>query len=398
MSGTGSVPAAAVLVRDGRVAWCGPEAKLLEVDTTGAVSFDARGGLVTPGLVECHTHMVFAGQRADEYEARATGVSYEKIARSGGGILRTVDAVRQSSCDDLVAQALPRAWNFLAQGVTTVEIKSGYGLTLEHELKILRAISKLGEATPLQVIPTFLGAHSFPREVTDRAAHVDAIVNEWIPQVAGLARFCDVFCENVAFSVQDSRRILEAAAGHGMLLKIHAEQLATSGAAAMAASLSAVSAEHLDFTTDEDIVALAAAGTVAVLLPGCPVSMCNHKWVSGRRFIDAGVRVALSTDFNPGSAVSMNLPLMGTFGMSFMGMSTAEVWRALTVDAAAALALPDGQGSVVAGAPADLVVWNCADSREPFYNYGTSHVALVIKGGVPVVSRSAYGEVQFMAG
>jgi imidazolonepropionase len=341
---------------------------------------------------------MFAGSRADEYEARATGVSYEEIARRGGGIVRTVTSVREASADDLVALAVPRAWTFLASGVTTVEVKSGYGLSLEHELRMLRAIAVLGDQTPLTVVPTFLGAHSYPRDVADRPMHVDAIVDEWIPAVAesGLARFCDVFCEKVAFSVADAERILWAGRAHGLKPKVHAEQLSAFGAAALAARVGAVSAEHLDFATDADIAAMAAAGVVAVLLPGCPVSLCNHRWVSARRFLDAGMKVALSTDFNPGSAVTMNLPLMGTFGMSFMGMSATEVWRSLTVDAAAALDLPKGSGTLVAGAPADIVVWNCDDFREPFYNYGTSHVSLVIKAGVPVVRRSRAGEVQYL--
>lgn len=388
---------AAVVLQDGRVAWCGPAERVPDLPPD-AISIDARGMLVTPGLVECHSHLVFAGSRADEYESRATGVSYQQLAGRGGGIQRTVESVRGSTVHDLVAQALPRAWSMLASGVTTIEIKSGYGLTLEDEIKILRAVALLAEQVPAGIVPTFLGAHAFPAGTPNRAAHVDAIVNEWIPEVARLklAVFCDVFCETVAFSLADSRRILIAAREHGLRLKIHAEQLSSSGAASLAAELGAVSADHLDHATDADISAMSAAGVVAVLLPGCPVSMCRPAWVGARRFIDAGIRVALSTDFNPGSSVTTNLPLMGTFGMSFMGMSAMEVWQSLTVNAAAALDLPQGCGTVTPGAPADLVLWNCPDLREPFYNYGASHVAMVIRNGIPVVRRSSAGEVDLL--
>lgn len=395
---TDMVHSAAILIRDGRVAWSGPDASIPSEMAAGASRFDAGGGLVTPGMIECHTHLLHCGSRAGEYEARAGGVSYEQIARQGGGIARTVEAVLRCDASSLVAQAVPRLMNMLAMGVTTVEIKTGYALTLPGELRMLRAIHALAGLTPVSVVPTFLGAHSFPKEVTDRASHVDSIVSEWIPEVArtGLARFCDVFCENVAFGVVSAERILRAALDHGMLLKVHAEQLSASGAARLAAAMNAVSAEHLDFAGDDDIAAMAAAGVVAVLLPGCPVSLCNHNWVDASRFLRAGVRVAISTDFNPGSSVTMNLPLMGTFAMSYMGMDAMQVWRALTVDAAAALALPARSGTLAVGAPADLVVFHCADWRDPFYNYGMNHVAAVFKAGVPVVRRTAAGEVQYL--
>ncbi len=383
---------AAVIVVGGLVEWAGPSAALPALAGDATV-IDAGGRLVTPGLVECHTHIVFAGDRADEYEARATGVSYRQLAGRGGGILRTVESVRAAGLPELVALALPRARAMLESGVTTLEIKSGYGLTLDDEIRMLRAARELGRELPMRIVTTFLGAHAFPAGVTDRAAHVDAIVTEWIPRVAqlGLADFCDVFCETVAFSPAEARRVLVAAREHGFRLKIHAEQLSASGAARMAAELGAVSADHLDHASDADIAAMSAAGVVAVLLPGCPVSMCRPEWPDARRFLDAGLTVAVSTDFNPGSSVTMNLPLMGTFAMSFMGMSAMQAWRAITVNAAAALGLPRGHGTVAAGAPADLVVWNCADYRDPFYNYGANLSDVVISGGVPVVRRHPVG-------
>lgn len=395
---TDRVESAALIIKDGRVAWRGPASEIPRELEAGAARFDAGGGLVTPGLIECHTHLLHCGSRAAEYEARAGGITYEQIAREGGGIARTVEAVLGCDASSLAAMAVPRLLNMLSMGVTTIEIKTGYALNLPGELRMLQAIDALSRLTPVSVVSSFLGAHSFPKGTHDRASHVDSIVSEWIPEVArgGLARFCDVFCENVAFGVEDARRVLRAAADHGLLLKVHAEQLSASGAARLAADMKAVSAEHLDFAGDQDIEALAAAGVVAVLLPGCPISLCNHKWVDARRFLRAGVRVALSTDFNPGSSVTMNLPLMGTFAMSYMGMDAMQAWRSLTVDAAAALALPAGSGTLAVGAPADLVVFHCGDWRDPFYNYGMNQVAAVIKAGVPVVRRTAAGEVQYL--
>ncbi len=378
----GPVESAAVLVRDGVVSWCGLEADCPRIPS-GVESLDAEGGLVTPGLVECHTHLIYAGSRADEYEARALGVSYQSIAGRGGGIQRTVEAVREASIDTLVELAVPRALAMFRSGITTIEIKSGYGLTLQDEIKILEAAGRIQNHVPVTVVRTFLGAHAIPAGTADRTAHVDAIVSEWIPEVAsrGLATFCDVFCETVAFTVAESRRIMSSAIEHGMRVKIHADQLSASGASALAAEFGAVSADHLDHSSDRDIAAMAAAGVTGVLLPGCPVSMCRPEWLNARRFIDGGMKVALSTDFNPGSSVTSNLLLMGTFGMSFMKMSATEVWRSITADAASALGLPPVFGTVGPGAPADMVVFDCVDFREPFYNYATDHVAAVIKAG-----------------
>ncbi|MBM4396990.1 MAG: imidazolonepropionase, partial [Deltaproteobacteria bacterium] len=323
MTGTGpfSVVRAAVLVRDGTVEYASEEAGLDPSAAAGVPVLDADGGLVSPGLIDCHTHLVFAGSRSDEFVDRCRGVPYEAIAARGGGIARTVEAVRAASREDLVREALPRVWRALAMGVTTIEAKSGYGLDLPNELKLLRAVRDLDAATPADLVATFLGAHALPRGVADREAHVAAIAEEWIPAVAeaGLARFCDCFCEGVAFTPAECERVLRAGIAAGLAPKAHAEQLTRSGGAALAARVGAVSADHLDCATPEDLDALARAGVVAVLLPGCGVSLGRPRFPDARPFVAAGVKVAVSTDFNPGSCVTQDLPLVATIAMAFCG-------------------------------------------------------------------------------
>lgn len=389
---------AAVVVRDGVVRWAGPQSALDGEAVRGLPTLDAGGGLVTPGLVECHTHLVFAGSRSDEFEARAAGTPYEEIARRGGGILRTVAATRAASREELVALALPRAWDFLARGVTTIEVKSGYGLDLAAERKILEAVRDLRALVPADLVPTFLGAHALPPEGrADRAAWVRAICDAWIPSVAadGLARFCDVFCESVAFTVDEAEAILRAGLAHGLRPKVHADQLSDCGGASLAARVGAVSADHLDRAPASALPGLAAAGTVAVLLPGCMVSLGRTAFPDARPLRAAGVRVALSTDFNPGSSVTRDLPLMGTFGMAYLGLSLGEAWEAVTTNAAAALGLQDRVGRVAPGFDGDLAVFHGDDPRGPFYEYGGAGVAAVVKAGRVVVRRSDRGEVHF---
>lgn len=392
------IPSAAVVVRDGVITWVGPE-ELLDLATCDDLPvLDAGGGLVTPGLVECHTHLVFLGGRSDEFEARASGLSYAQIAQRGGGILRTVAATRAGSRQELFLAALPRVQAALVQGITTIETKSGYGLDLDTELRLLRVAADLDAATPVDVVSTFLGAHALPPEARDsRDAHVDAICRDWIPEVArrGLASFCDVFCESLAFSVDESRRILQTGLAHGLRPKVHAEQLARSGGARVAAELGAVSADHLDFASEEDAAALAAVGTVGVLLPGCAVSLGRPHFPKARPLIDAGMRVALSTDFNPGSSVTQNLTLMGTFAMAFMGMTAMEAWAGITTHAAAALGMDGMIGRVAPGYRGDLVVFHGDDLCGPFYEYGGSRVAQVVKDGRRVVDRDSRGRVEF---
>jgi imidazolonepropionase len=386
----------AVLIEDGIITYAGPEDGLDREMTRGLPMLDAEGGLVSPGLVDCHSHLVFMGSRSDEFLARSAGLSYEEISRRGGGLMRTVRATREASRDELHDAALARVWRFLAQGVTTVEAKSGYGLDLPSELRILEVIRDLDLETPADIVSTFLGAHAIPPEVRSRReAHVDAIVNEWIPAVAeaGLARFCDVFCESVAFSVPEASRILSAGLDHGLKPKIHADQLSRTGGTRLAAEIGAVSVDHADFADADDIARLAGTGTVAVLLPGCPVSLAQPRFPPGRPLLDAGLRVALSTDFNPGSSVTMNLTLMGTFALAYMGLTLRETWAALTTHAAAALGLDHHVGRLVPGFQGDLAIFHDPDPCGPFYEYGGSSLARVVKRGRVVVQRSTSGEV-----
>jgi imidazolonepropionase len=390
------IPDAAVVVRDGTVVFAGPEADLPGDDVRGVPVLDAGEGLATPGLVECHTHLVFAGARSDEFELRAAGTSYEEIARRGGGIWRTVTATRAASRDELLALAVPRAWDFLSRGVTTIEVKSGYGLDLPTEMRILEAVRGLSAVVPADFVPTFLGAHALPPEGRgDRGRWVDAICREWIPAVAaaGLARFCDVFCESVAFTRAESEAVLRAGLDHGLRPKVHADQLSASGGTSLAAEVGAVSADHLDRAPAADLAALAAAGTVGVLLPGCMVSLGRTAFPDARPLRAAGVRVALSTDYNPGSSVTRDLCLMGTLGMAYGHLSLAETWAAVTSNAAAAVGLEDRLGRLAPGFQGDLAVFPGDDPRGPFCEYGGTRAAAVVKRGRVVLRRSPRGEV-----
>lgn len=377
----GLVPSGAVVVDDGKVLYSGPESQLPATVTLGAETVDAQGQVVMPGLVECHTHLVFAGNRANEFQMRSLGIGYETIARQGGGILNTVKATREASADELFELGMLRLDRFLEFGVTTVEIKSGYGLNTETELKILEVIRRLGEEHELGVVPTFLGAHVVaPEYQYRREAYVDLVCEEMIPEVARrkLALFCDVFCEEGAFTVAQSRRILETGAAHGLLPKIHCEQLTHSGGCALGAQVKAMSADHLDFCTEADARSLSDSGTVATFLPGATFFIGKKRFPNGRMFKDAGARIALSTDFNPGSSHTQNLWLMGTMGSSYMGLTPAECLRAMTAGAASALGLQKEVGQLKPGMQGDLLILKSSDWQDILYLYGTNPVEQVV--------------------
>ncbi len=361
-----------VLVRDGRIVEVGRGWGSRSAGPT----LDAEGRLVTPGLVDPHTHAVFAGNRVQEFLARARGEKY-----TGGGILTTVRATRAASEEELVQLAKPRLLRMLGQGVTTVEIKSGYGLTLEDELKILRVIRRLGEELPITVVPTFMGAHAFPPEVP-RDHYVQLLVEEMLPKVAEekLARFCDVFCDRGFYTVEEARRILASARDLGLGLKIHADELAYVGGAELAGELSAASAEHLLYVSDEGIEALARAGTVAVLLPGTAF-LLDEPYPPARELLEAGVPVALGTDFNPGSCPLASLPFVMSLAVLKLRMSPEEVLTAVTLNAAAALGLAHELGSVEVGKRADLVVWDAGTFAEIPYWMGQNLAWAVVKDG-----------------
>lgn len=368
-----------ILIKGGRIA------KVGEGDPppfSGPV-LDCQGRCVTPGLVDPHTHAVFAGNRVAEFLARARGEKY-----TGGGILTTVAATRAASEEELVHLARPRLRRMLSQGVTAVEIKSGYGLTVSDELKILRAIKRLAEELPMTIVPTFMGAHAFPPEIP-REEYVRIIREEMIPQVAEekLAQFCDVFCDRGFYSPEEAREILLAAQKAGLGAKIHADELAYVGAAEVAGELFAVSAEHLLHVSEEGIAALAEAGTVAVLLPGTAF-LLDEPYPPARELIAAGVPVALGTDFNPGSCPLASLPFVMSLGVLKLKMSPEEVLTAVTLNAAAALGLAGEIGSIEPGKRADLVVWDARSFLEIPYWMGQNLAWAVVKNGKIVVAPS----------
>jgi imidazolonepropionase len=377
---------AAVIVRDSRVVGIVPARQALET-YNGAAVVDCEGGVLAPGFVDSHTHSVFGGWRAAEYEMRARGLDYMEIARRGGGINASVSDLRRRTEDELVELALPRLYEMLRHGTTTVEIKSGYGLNVEDELKALRAIRRLSQQVPMRIIPTFLGAHDVPLDYRERRAeYVDLIINEMLPAVAAekLALFCDVFMEPGAFTREESERILTAAREHGFLLKLHADEFENSGAAELAAKLGAASADHLGAISDAGIEALANSETVATLLPATLFFLGKTAYAPARRLIDAGATVALATDYNPGTAPSTSMPLVLTMAVSQMRMTPLEALRAATAGGAQAIRRRD-VGTMSEGAWADLVLWNVSDLREIAYRFGTPPVAGVWLAGNRVI-------------
>jgi imidazolonepropionase len=387
----GVIERGAVAARDGRIAWVGPEDALAtQVDLGGAEIIDAGGRAVLPGFVDSHTHFVFAGDRAEEFQLRHSGVSYEELARQGRGILSTVRATRAASDDELADLAYARLRSFAANGTTTVEGKTGYGLDTETEARCLALMNALAEKPGLpNVVPTFLGAHTIPPEfrgsLDDRARYVDLIVEEMLPAFAGNARFCDVFCEATAFTVEETRRILERARDLGYLLKLHANQLGPSGGARLAAELDAVSADHLDFASDDELDALRQANVIATLLPGCSFSL-STPYPAARRFYDHGLRVALATDFNPGTSYCESMQMMVALAVSAMGMKLEEAITAATLGGASALGMQDEVGSLGPGKRCDLVILTGHDERELAYHFGVNLVARTIIGGYEVVA------------
>jgi imidazolonepropionase len=381
----GIVPGAAIAIEGGRVSWVGPDSELPDgAGGQGARSLDATGKVVVPGLVDNHTHLVFAGDRVGEFALRCGGATYESIARAGGGIAVTARATRAASEDQLVELARPRLDRLLRWGVTTVEIKSGYGLDVESELKMLRVVRRLQAERSQTLVPTFLGAHVVPPEHrANRSRYVDSVVCEMLPEVArqGLAEYCDVFCETTAFSVPETERILETAAALGLGLRVHAEQLHHTGGAALAARLGAASADHLEWIDDDDVQALASSGTVATLLPGATLFLGQDRWPPARRLLDAGLPVALATDCNPGSCMTENLPLMGTLGCVRMGMAPHEALLAMTAHPARSLGRAGQVGCLVPGAVAHAVWFDLERYEAMLYHFATPHARGVVAGG-----------------
>ena len=389
---------------EGRIAAVGPRAAMetaLEAEGYPLGRFariDAAGGCVTPGLVDPHTHLLFAGSREGEWLLRQKGAGYLEILESGGGILSTVAATRAASIDDLLAHG--RRWldEMLAHGVTTIEAKSGYGLDLETEIRLVEAAYRLGGEGPIEIVPTYLGAHAVPPEYRSRPegteAYVRSVIDEQLPGIAahGRARFCDVFCEGGVFSADQSRRILETAAGFGMALRLHADELAPSGGAELAAELGAASADHLATPSEAGIEALAQAAAddravVATLLPATTWFLMKDHGAPARTFIDRGVPVALGTDFNPGTSPTASLPLAMTIACLELRMTPDEALSAVTINAARAIGLEDDIGSLEPGKQADLVVWRVPSSTQIPYWPAAELARTVVKRGRVVLDR-----------
>src|SRR5688572_19452996 len=375
MSDAGVVTGVAVAVTDGTIAAVGPQAEL-ERTYANASQVDCDGKLLTPGLVDSHTHAVFGKPRFEEQELRAAGLDYMEIARRGGGIHASVRDLRTRDEDSLLDLALSRLRRLASYGVTTVEVKSGYGLTPEDELKSLRVVRRLGERLPMRLVPTWLGAHEIPLEFRDvregRSEYVRLLVSTMLPGVVseGLARFADVFCEPGVFTVDEARTVLTAARSAGLGLKLHADELRASGGAELAAEIGATSADHLAAISESGIRVLAASDTVATLLPGTMMFLGKDRQAPARALIDAGAAVALATDFNPGTSPTTNFPLIMALGVSQLRMSASEAFVAGTVNGAAALGLADRVGQLAPGFSADLALFDASDARELPYWYG----------------------------
>jgi len=378
----GLVDDAALVFDDNGILWAGEESRLPEA-FAGHESIDCGRRLVVPGLIDCHTHLCFGGWRGDEFEMRLQGRSYQDIAAAGGGIRSTVAATRASPREQLLEKALLSLKGMLDLGVTTVECKSGYGLEAATEIKQLEIYRELDTLQPVGLVPTFLGAHMVPDEYRqDREAYIDILCGQLIPEVGqrGLARFCDVFVEQGAFSIAEARRILDAARRAGLGLKVHADQLSNGGGARLAAELGAVSAEHLEYADADGIGALARAGTVAVSLPLASLYL-NERYLPARDMLDAGVGVAVATDFNPGSAPSYHLPLAMTLACLNQKMTPQEVIKGVTNVAARAISAQHRIGSLQAGYAADIAIIDAPNLNHWLYHFRANACCGVIKSG-----------------
>src|SRR5689334_4168756 len=380
----GIVAPGAILIRDGLIERVGSTQEIEKFIDSDCEVVDAGGRIVLPGFVDAHTHPLFAGTRVDEFEYRIEGATYQEIAARGGGIQSTVNRTRAASLAELVAAGKRYAGWFLRGGTTTIEAKSGYGLSLEDEIKMLRAIRRLDEKTPLRYVPTFLGAHSVPPEYRARRdEYVSLLIDEMLPAVAQqkLAEFCDVFCEQKVFTTDEAWKILSAARCHGMGLRIHADQLSLSGGAQLAAELGTVTADHLEHTDAAGIAALKEAGVQSVLLPGSVYALGSSRYPAAREMIDAGLAVVLATDFNPGSSPTPSITMILSLASTHMKMTPAEAITAVTINAAYSLNRGAQLGSLEPGKIADFVIHDCSDYCDLAYFFGLEHASSVYARG-----------------
>ena len=386
MENLGIVEDGAVAVRRDKIVALGKTREVLDkvkIDKNTKI-INAKNKVVSPGFVDPHTHPVFAATREEEFELRIKGKTYQEIAQAGGGIRSSVRNLRKSSKEELIKLALPRLNNFLSYGTTTIEAKSGYGLSLEDEIKSLEVIKELNKIHPIDLIPTFLGAHEVPDEYRDkRNEYMDLIMNKMIPEVARrrLAVFCDVFCEKGVFDLEQTERILESAKKYGLEPKIHADQLSQLGGAELAAKVKAISADHLEQVSDLGIEKMKEAGVIAVLLPGSVFGLGLRDYPPARKMIDSGLPVALATDFNPGSSFSESMPMVLSLACLMMEMTPAEAITSSTINSAYALDLGKEIGSIEVGRKGDIIIWNVDNYKQIPYHFGMNLVGKVIKNG-----------------
>ena len=383
----GAIDDGAIAVREGRIAWLGERRALPAGAPDDSRVQSAGGRWITPGLIDCHTHLVYAGDRAKEFEMRLNGASYQEIARQGGGIVSTVKATRQASEEALVECSRPRLRALIAEGVTTVEIKSGYGLDLDTELRMLRAARRLGEVEPVDVVTTFLGAHALPPEYAGRADdYIDFICGEVLPKVSAvqLADAVDAFCEGIGFTLEQTQRVFEAARKHGLPVKLHAEQLSDLGGAALAARFEALSADHLEYVSEASVIEMARHGSVAVLLPGAFYFLGETRVPPVELFRHHGVPMAVATDSNPGSSPVCSLLLMLNMACTLFRLTPEEALSGVTRHAAAALAIGDSVGTLEVGKRADFVIWDIDHPAELAYRVGFNPCHGIVRRGVPI--------------
>jgi imidazolonepropionase len=386
MNDLGIIEDGAVAFRNDKIVAVGKTEEVLNRIKIGKKTkiINAKNRVVSPGFVDPHTHPVFAATREEEFELRIKGKTYQEIAQTGGGIRSSVRNLRKSSKVELIKLALPRLDNFLSYGTTTIEAKSGYGLSFEDEIKSLEVIKELNKIHPIDLIPTFLGAHEVPDEYRDkRNEYIDLIINKMIPEVARrrLAVFCDVFCEKGVFDLAETERILESAKTYGLKPKLHADQLSKLGGAELAAKVKAISADHLERVSDLGIEKMKEAGVIAILLPGSVFGLGLRDYPPSRKMIDSGLPVALATDFNPGSSFSESMPMILSLACLMMKMTPAEAITSSTINSAYALDLGKEIGSIEVGKKGDIIIWNVDNYKQIPYHFGMNLVGKVIKNG-----------------
>ncbi|WP_317205412.1 imidazolonepropionase [Janthinobacterium sp.] len=382
VGGYGEIRDAAIAVKDGKIAWLGPRAAL---PASACPRVDADGCWLTPGLIDCHTHIVHAGNRSDEFEARLNGASYEDISKAGGGIMSTVRATRAADEDELLRQSLARVASLLGEGVTTLEIKSGYGLSLEAERKMLRVARRVGQVLPVTVATTFLGAHALPPEYAGRAdAYIELVCEEMLPALAqaGLVDAVDAFCERIGFSAAQTERVFRAARAHGLPVKLHAEQLSDQGGAALAARYGGLSADHLEHLSPAGVAAMAQHGTVAVLLPGAYYFLRDTQPPPLAALRAAGVALAVATDCNPGTSPLTSLLLAMNMACTLWRLTPLEALAGCTIHAARALGMQAEVGSLEVGKRADFALWRIARPADLSYAMGLNPCCGVVNAGV----------------